>query len=333
MFPSANRFLLRLIFPFAVFGAVWIGNQVSAQVAKPPPPSGATRQLALTKAKDAFKDEIAAARRSGHPNEIASRLLKVGTDERTDLDARWALLTLARDAAIEARNLGIAMAAIDQLAQTHDIEPLKEKVDGAIAITPLLRGDYHRDEFVKAAEYLMNQAVAADAYDHATRVADLALTAARMRPDAGAVKRVNVEIQQIKEAQAASAAATAGSITLLQTPDDANANLRLGRFRCFYKGDWAGGIPPLAKGSDKSLAELARQDLAGATTTDQCIALGDAWWAASERLAGLPRANAMRRAARWYRQAWLALPRGLVRDQVARRLDATSLLRDRPLLP
>ncbi|MBS0204798.1 MAG: LamG domain-containing protein [Planctomycetes bacterium] len=65
----------------------------------------------------------------------------------------------------------------------------------------------------------------------------------------------------------------------LQTnPDDPAANLAWGLFVCFYKQDWASGLPLLAKSNDPVWEPLALRELARPTTDDEWLAHGDAWY-------------------------------------------------------
>ena len=50
--------------------------------------------------------------------------------------------------------------------------------------------------------------------------------------------------------------------TLESTPTDAAANVLIGRFLCFVKGDWESGLARLALGGDESLRATAEKDAA-----------------------------------------------------------------------
>ncbi|MBI3877243.1 MAG: hypothetical protein HY300_15015, partial [Verrucomicrobia bacterium] len=50
---------------------------------------------------------------------------------------------------------------------------------------------------------------------------------------------------------------TAAAWGLAITPDDPGANLAVGQFLCFVKGDWESGLPLLAKSDDNVLKTLA----------------------------------------------------------------------------
>ena len=56
-------------------------------------------------------------------------------------------------------------------------------------------------------------------------------------------------------------AVKAAQLTLEKTPDNPAANLVLGKYFSFVKGDWAKGVPMLALGKDEDFSALAKQDL------------------------------------------------------------------------
>ena len=73
-------------------------------------------------------------------------------------------------------------------------------------------------------------------------------------------------------------------------PDDAAASLAVGRWSCFWQGDWEEGLKLLAKGSDAALKSLAAEELAAKPAkADDSVARGDAWWNMAEKAAGRPR--------------------------------------------
>src|SRR6185436_11513533 len=97
--------------------------------------------------------------------------------------------------------------------------------------------------------------------------------------------------------------------------DDPAANLTAGRFTCLAAGDWAKGLPMLAKGSDALLKAAAEKELAG-----EDAAAGDAWWAAAEKERTTEYKKRMQaRAARWYLAA-LTDASGLAKLQIEARL-------------
>ena len=69
---------------------------------------------------------------------------------------------------------------------------------------------------------------------------------------------------------------------LKESPDDVDANLVVGRYECFVRGDWEKGLPMLAKSSDETLKSAVTLDLE-ATEADQIAKAADAWWSAADK--------------------------------------------------
>lgn len=81
------------------------------------------------------------------------------------------------------------------------------------------------------------------------------------------------DLQKIKVPEAVKKA----EATLKESPDNPDANLVLGKYLAFSKGDWDLAIPCLAKGSDPFYQALADKERAGAKPLE----IGDAWWTGS----------------------------------------------------
>ena len=80
---------------------------------------------------------------------------------------------------------------------------------------------------------------------------------------------------------------------------DAARNLAVGRFRCFVRGDWDGGLPLLAKGSDDALRAAAERDLARPTEPAAEAPAGSGWWDAADQAKGPARDRLRARAVYW----------------------------------
>lgn len=106
-------------------------------------------------------------------------------------------------------------------------------------------------------------------------------------------------------------------------PADPSACLAEGRYRCFYEGDWEGGLPILAKAGDKQLSELASMDLE-TRGTERALEKGNAWYDAAksnkQQGAGLARASF------YYRMARDSAP-AIDQERIRRRMDEIAALR------
>ncbi len=122
--------------------------------------------------------------------------------------------------------------------------------------------------------------------------------------------------------------------TLESSPTDPDANLLVGKYDCFAKGDWAHGLPMLALGNEPTLKSLGEQEVKGVASSEEQAHLGDAWWTAAEAQNGVDKKSMQERAAYWYQSALPALS-GLPKDKVASRLrkiqdDLPAYLSDLP---
>ena len=107
-------------------------------------------------------------------------------------------------------------------------------------------------------------------------------------------------------------------------PDNAQANLTLGRWLCFSGDDWPAGLPYLVKGSDAALAALARRDLAAPPTPAAQVDLADAWWDLAQAKAGPDREHLLGRAAYWYKQAQPNVHGGFTELKINKRVEAAG---------
>ena len=109
---------------------------------------------------------------------------------------------------------------------------------------------------------------------------------------------------------------------LTQSPDDSAANLAAGRYFCLVKEDWKTGLPHLAKGSDASMAILARREIeTPPAKPDDQIALADSWWDVGQSQEGVPKLAILRHARLWYMKADSILTGGLNKAKIGKRLD------------
>jgi hypothetical protein len=152
---------------------------------------------------------------------------------------------------------------------------------------------------------LLEEAKAAEDYALAAQIADTAQWAANKWKVLELVKRV-ADARKEVEAAGTEFHQVKKCIELLATdPDNPEANLAVGRFRCCFEDKWAEGLPLLARGSDKGLQAAAAKDMQDADTPAGCRQIGDLWYKQAERSFPVPIQPALRRrAVLWYQQAY-----------------------------
>lgn len=104
-----------------------------------------------------------------------------------------------------------------------------------------------------------------------------------------------------------------------KAPDDAGANLALGKLLCFTAGDWKEGLPFLAKGGDDPFAQVARKDLEPKENALFSIEVADGWLLLEQKNKPL-QARIRERALFHFAEAWPKLNDPVWKDKTRERL-------------
>jgi hypothetical protein len=256
--------------------------------------------------------------RDNSTSSLAKSLLQKAKQTNTNDAAHFVLLRLCRDIATQTSDDELAFDAIDFMASEFDIsgpEMKAEFIEKAVK-RPYLTPE-QKTIIAEAALTVIDEAIGEDNFDTAKRVGTQASQLVRSSKNKDLLQQIVEKIKEIQVAAKAYLDAKEAMATLRDNPDDPKANLIVGKYECFTKGDWDKRLPMLAKGSDEGLKALAAKDIAGATSTKEQVKLGDAWWDVSKE-----------RAIYWYKQA---LPRlaGLDKDRVKKRVSENESRRNR----
>jgi hypothetical protein len=274
----------------ALFLALAAAAPLSAQPAKPAPPDAASQREGLKLLRELFAKELSAARTPADKARLADKLYHAGIETRDDPTGRYVLLNKALDLAAEAADARTAMAAADAIAADWQVDELRLKSQSLAATAANLRDAAQRIEFVASASSVVDRAVAENRYDVARTVVTLATTAARASGDADAIKAVAAQSERMATLATAYESAAEAFTTLKSRPSDPDANLAVGKFHCFFRDDWKTGLPMLALGSDATLKDLAKNDLAAPAAPTERMAVADGWWAIADAQPALAKA-------------------------------------------
>jgi hypothetical protein len=290
-----------------------------------PVPDAAALQQAGKLIDQVYREPIAAAKTVEQKRALGQQFLRKAVETTSDPAGKFVLMTRARDVAADAGDADTCLAALLGAERAFAVEPGSADLDAAGRLAKSLRGvEPHRT----LARYLMgsaNEAVAAEKFDAARRLADMAQYAAGKANDPPLAKATATRAKEIREVEAAYVAAKPALAAAAKGPADADQSLAAGRFKCFYKGDWAAGLPLLAAGADASLKELAARDLAKPSGADQQLAVADAWWAEAGKAQGVARNLTMAHARGLYQQVEPTLA-GLPKDKAAARAKEADAL-------
>jgi hypothetical protein len=291
---------------------------------KAPVPDADAQAKAEKLIREVFKAEYSRTR-SADLIRLAEKLLERAQLTIEEPAQRFVLLREATSLAARGGNIDLALQAITEMERDYAIEDALDqklaaldKVNKQVSIGPS-----SKKAVIENALVVVDEAVAADNFDLAIKLVDLADVAARKIANPPLIKRVQGRAKELAEQRKDYEKIEEALETLKKQPKDAEANLTVGKYLCLTKGDWDKGLPRLALGSDGTLQALARKEAAKPTTAAARTDLADGWWdlAAGER--GPAKPHLQRRAYYWYKLA-IADLMGLQKEKVEQRLRALS---------
>ncbi len=275
--------------------------RAGAPAAKAPEPPAAELSDALKEVRDAHKAEF--ARRAPEDfRALARKLLGLGLVTGDRPAARFVLLREARELAVQAGDVELALEAVDAAAAYFTMDAVALKAAALAKLSP--RTPQGARALAEAHLGLVEEALALDQYEAADTAAGRAEAAVRTAQDPALAAHVQSIQKEISWLQKAHGLAKPSIALLAQKPEDPAANLAAGAFYALLKGDWGKGLPLLARGSDEPLKAAAARDLAGPSDATEQVAVADAWWALHEKESVAERKLRMRdRARHWYETA------------------------------
>lgn len=320
----SNTALLRVVFQmvqFCLLACVVKGAEADRRLIVP---GDEARSAAMKVAREAFSADVKAAKSAATKSAVAKKMLRTAKDSKATPPDWYVLLDLARTTAAAIPDVDTALEAVEQMKSAFAIDSLDLAADtiNKLAAATSLPDD--RTALLKAAQAVLGQCVSADRYAVASDVIKVGLTEAKKSRSVTTVRNWQALSKRINSLSTAWSEAASALKVLKNKPDDPAANLAVGTYQCFDKGNWKSGLPLLAKSSDTQVSNLASRDLVGAQDPAAQLKLGDAWWELAERRDS--QAEQIRaRAAFWYRQAEPALA-GLERIKVEHRINVAQTL-------
>jgi WD40 repeat protein len=287
---------------------------------KMPPPAANEQKKAETLIRSLYKEDYRKAETDrAARSALARTLLKEGKDT-PEAALRFVALREARDLAARAGDLGTSFEAVDGLGQDFAIDVLEMKADAVLTASREPAVQKAPLPLLQTALRLVTQALDADHLASAQNLLKAIEPLVRKEKLPALARQVEVERERLRLLLKHQEQLRPALERLKVKPDDAEANLVVGKYRCLIKGHWSAGLPLLARGSDATLKALAEQELARPADPRGQLTLGDGWWDLLAREPGPAREQLLRRAYYWYHQS---LPRldAATRDRVQKRID------------
>lgn len=268
-----------LLVSFAFFGAGAFGDDQT----KSPVPAKPAVASAAESLRTRYATQLRNARTFQQRQAFASKLV-IDASNEADVATRYAILRLALQHAMGSRSPGLALRVIDQLEAFYVMDARSLRVETLRTIVAAAKTNAQRRAAFDTGIKLVKTSLARTPQQDLVSLAEsLPLLARRLRDDQ---RRVEAEelIVRVKRAVLERRQIAAAEQRLADSPNDADANYTLA-LAGFGAGQWSDAVRQLAKsGQHPQLAQLAQQDLRGAETTQQFLALADRWAkAANER--------------------------------------------------
>ncbi|MCI0361452.1 MAG: hypothetical protein L0211_23465 [Planctomycetaceae bacterium] len=267
-----------------------------------PVPLEAEQKAKLEELKSVYSKEFEDAERSPGREKFPEFLISASDTIKSDQVARFVLLRQAYTRLIAAKDFSLAVDVIDRLERDFLVNPYAMRSHTLTEASKAGRQTpAEKLAIVLCAADLAESAVSRQKMSEAVTFARLAENLSKALQNKPLRERTMALKEEIEKAQSEWGPVERARQTLAASPDDAVAALVDGRYRCLVAGDWASGLPVLAKGGNDSLAVAARQDIAGASANLSATAIADAWFDLGKSDERLKPCYA--RALHWYRQA------------------------------
>jgi outer membrane biosynthesis protein TonB len=301
---------------------------------KLPVPEGDQLDQATKAAGALFSAEIEKAKTPADKVALAKRLLAQSLDQAADAAGRYALLRMAGELAVGARDAETAFQCVDQIDAAFEVDRFGMKTAILTGWAKDARSADARKWLVEHLFAVGDEALDAGNVDAARELGKLVTSKSAGLRDKEIVQRLKTFRQRFTEVGKDAEELQQAQAFLVKDPRHAQSNLVVGRYLCFTKADWRKGLPLLLLASDASLQRLAEQELKSPPTqpNDQ-LALADGWWEIAMGCRRSQMNTIKTHAGQWYRQALAALPPGLVRSNVEKRLAELKKLRSQSPAP
>jgi hypothetical protein len=279
------------------------GNPQPATPRRLPVPDAAARSEAEKLARELYARDIAAARKSPEKVALAQSILAQAQQTTMDATARYVLLAMGRDLAVEGGDASLALGTVRQIADEYDVDLLAEKTAAVRGLGNALLPPAAHKTNVELYFAFLDELEADDRFEHATDVGRVIVESARRAGDPALSRHAADRIRLMGQRQAQYGPVKDALGKLADAPHDPDANLTVGRWHWFVKDDLARALPHLAKGSNEAVKSAAAKELAPPAGADAQFAIAEAWSAAAQAESEPEKTMILIRSHHWYRSS------------------------------
>ena len=292
-----------------------------------PIPTDDEREEAASLIGQLYAEEIAAADTPNKQASLARQLTDDALGTYDDPVARYELFAMVVELYVQMGRLQPALEMLDHLNESHAIDLHQRRAEAATAVVAGLKSATQLEQLQSTLDEIFEEALAAEHFPAAYEILSANITAADTFERAELIDTLERRQRRLDAAHLDWRAVQGALATLREDPVDPEANLELGRYHCFARGNWEEGIPYLALGSDANLRQAARLELNLVPASVELKRVADAWWEC-DFSASDPAIHATRqRAAFWYTIAAVELT-GISKTTAERRAAEVGPIQD-----
>ena len=258
------------------------------QDSKSPVPDRATQEKLTKELQDLFETEY--AKRDTKSRKAFAQKLLTDAGSNSNADQCFVMLAESRDLAAGAGDTDTAFGAIFQITEQYDVRsagpewsPTAQKVAVLEKVRKIVRSREAGPAIAEAYLTVARGGLEAGDYEAAGRAAKNAGNVARTAGNRVLATEAKALTNEIVALEKEFKDVLGAELKLSVNADDPDANLTVGRFYCFVKGDWETGLPCLVKGSGAGMKAMAVKELAKPKDVEGQVALADAWFELSKK--------------------------------------------------
>jgi hypothetical protein len=282
-----------------------------------PVPDRAAQQTAAERIKSVFSDEYKSTDRAVKAK-FAAQLVELAGTEKEPV-AKFTLYREAVRFASEAGDAATALRATDAMKENFAINPTSVKVYALSNVSKVTLSEEEAAVAADACAALVQELVAANEFAQAKTVVGYGLASLKRARDPQRLATLRDLGEGIDDIGRQYRAVAQHAAALKENPDDPAANLALGKFECFVKGNWREGLKYLSKGDDAGLKTLAGETLAAKDDAKEQFTIANGWWKQADTLDGVMKGRVLVYAGTYYEKALPGLT-GLSKATAEKRL-------------
>lgn len=273
------------------------------QAKKLPVPEEAALSNAREEVRKLFEKDFRDAKREPQQIALVEKLTTLALEISNEPLTRYAMLVEARDLALQAGNMDLAMQTIDSLAETHSINIHESRFAVVEQIVRRVRSSDDARLLCGVTHALFRQAVDAGDYPLAEKIEKIESSTAKKSRDPKAMTEARADKKEADQLTERWENFQDAQKALQKKPDDAEAHTVVGLFLGLDQHNWPEAVTHLKMSQNQELILAAESEIMIPADAKKQVELADHWRMVAQSFEKLDRQFALERSLYWYRTA------------------------------